>query len=80
MDEEPDTDGKHKTIYTYMDSGDNRYSLVKRIMAGGKATFYEYDENGISYRFLRGQPGQKGRRAPLNTIRETSLSGRTITF
>lgn len=60
-DEEPDTDGKHKTIYTYMDSGDNRYSLVKRIMAGGKATFYEYDENGNIIQISEGTAGAEGK-------------------
>ena len=60
-DEELDTDGKHKTIYTYMDSGDNRYSLVKRIMAGGKATFYEYDENGNIIQISEGTAGAEGK-------------------
>ena len=60
-DEESDTDGKHKTIYTYMDSGDNRYSLVKRIMAGGKATFYEYDENGNIIQISEGTAGAEGK-------------------
>lgn len=60
-DEESDTDGKHKTIYTYMDSGNNRYSLVKRIMAGGKATFYDYDENGNIIQISEGTAGAEGK-------------------
>ena len=53
--------GQHKTIYTYMDSGNNRYSLVKEIMVGGKSTFYKYDENGNIIQISEGTAGAEGK-------------------
>lgn len=53
--------GEHKTIYTYDDRGNNRYSLVKEIMVGGKSTFYKYDENGNIIQISEGTAGAEGK-------------------
>ena len=41
-----DTTAPYHTTYQYMDSGNNRYGLVKKIQNGAAAIQYTYDANG----------------------------------